>query len=234
MGPFLFYSSSMKILNLLPLLALLSFSTFAQVSKSELSRNKIILVSDNVDERDLEDFMKEFAKFPIHLNQEIIKKGGSIHLIHGNGVSDDPSWKSGAQTFDGRGWENVPGGGGVPRIRRPTRIVVNRLYDGHGSINLFLHEQAHTLDYTYKDKGVSNSQVWKDLMTKNENINSYLRKCGRYCNENENERFAELFAIYHHSAESRAEMIQMLPEVADYFRNLTSIKKATNAKIKKK
>lgn len=233
MGPFLFYASSMKILTCFSLLMLLSLGAHAQVDRKELSKNKIILVSENIDERDLEDFMTEFRKFPTHLNKEIIKKGGTIHLIHGNGVTDDPTWKNGDRTFDGRSWENVPGSGGIPRIKRPTRIVVNRFNEGHGSINLFLHEHAHTLDYTYKIKGVSNSPLWRDLIARNENVSTYLRKCGRYCNENENERFAELFALYHHSPESRQEMEEAIPEIANFFKTFTSIKEVMNAKKNK-
>lgn len=222
----------MKILIKLTLLSALSLSAFAQVDLTLLEQNKILLATPNIDERDLEDFITEFNKFPAILHQEMIKKGGKINLIHGDGVTADPTWNAGKKTFDGRGWEHVPGSGGAPYAKIPTRIVVNHLYDNHGSVNLVLHEHGHTLDNTYKDRGVSSSHAWKELMANNPEIKDYLHRCGNYCNNNENERFAELLSFYYHSEESRLDLEIKFPEIAQFFKEFVNIKDVTYSKKK--
>lgn len=155
----------------------------------------------------------------------MVRRGGKVHLIEGFGVSEDPTWTNQNSTKDGRGWNSVPGAGGAPYARMPTRIVVNRLYEGHGSTNLVLHEHAHSLDSTYTSHGVSSSQLWKNLMRENPEVNNFLdRKCGDYCNTDERERFAELFAIYHDCGGGKAAMVREIPRIAEFFRTFKSVK----------
>lgn len=108
----------------------------------------------------------------------------------------------------------------------PTRIVVNNLYTRHGSVNLFLHEQAHSLDSLYSSGGVSKSLEWKNLVVSSE-AQEYMKVvCTSidYCLKNDNEAFAELFAYYHACDGTREHMERNAPNVASYFQNLTRIK----------
>lgn len=210
-------------------LFLLFFSTsvFAldEATLKYLERNNIILKTDGIIDEDVMDFLSEYQKFPLHLREEMISRRAKIHLIHGHGVTDDPSWGMSKKTFDGRDWSTVPGAGGSPKWGRPTRIVVNRMYEGHGSENLFLHEHAHALDSTYKTDGVSSSREWRSVLKNSPNAESYL---SRICRDNyclvEREGFAELFTRYFNSEETRLEIEQELPLIAEFFRNLKSIK----------
>lgn len=204
-----------------------------------LFQKGVVLATPVTDTKFLDTFLAEEEKFPESLRQDMIKAGSRIHLIEGLGVIDDPSWKSDAksannpddpfwnQTFDGRDWSKVPGAGGstYTKLKVPTRIVVNHLYDHHGSVNLFLHEHAHSLDALYKADTISKSTPWKDLMASQpEKIPQFLSTiCGDYCVNNHQEGFAELFAYYHACEESRAHMESSVPEVADYLRDLTSM-----------
>lgn len=204
------------------LLIFLSFSVFAQ--EDFFHSNNIILKSENIPQEFIDDFIVQFNKFPESLMSEMLSRKAKIHLIIGQGVTDDPTWGLSSSTFDGRSWSNVPGAGGNPRWGKPTRIVVNRLHEGHGSVNLFLHEHAHALDSTYKTDGASNSKAWKELLKK-AHIKEYLKTiCKKdYCLI-PREAFAETFARYFESEDNRREVEIKTPEIAQFFLGLESIK----------
>lgn len=177
----------------------------------------------------VEQFKNHFEKFPLNLRQELIKAGNKIHIMEGSGVTVDPTWiPTNQQTFDGRPWSEVPGGGGSTARgykKTPTRIVINNLYDHHGSTDLFLHEHGHSLDSIRSIHGISNSDTWKELMASQEGSSKFLDEiCGNYCTKNIEEGFAELFANYHACEESRVQMEREVPRIAEFFRRFNSTK----------
>lgn len=180
-----------------------------------LADNGAVAVSSGIARRDLIPFALEYSKFPAALRQFLVSRGAPVRLIRGRGVSDDPTWPTWLNTPDGRAWTEVPGSGG-----NPTRIVVNRLYDGHGSVNLVLHERAHTLDQLL---GYPSSQArWRELMSSSATLQFIGADCGEYCSNQPREAFAELFAIYYSCPARQAAMRGQLPSVAAYFRSLES------------
>lgn len=84
--------------------------------KPYLDANHIRNVSgDQLDVRNLEEFLFEYKKFPASLRQELIEANASINLITGNSVTDDPTWKrEHVLTFDKRNWADTVGAGGSP------------------------------------------------------------------------------------------------------------------------
>lgn len=227
----------MNLKQLFPTI-LLSFSLSASASINTLGEKSldsyveffeeqnIFVTNPDTRTKDIDIFLEEFKKFPQGLQQELVKVGGKIHLFQGEGVVDDPSWlQENKDTFDGRAWSKVPGSGGSPSYNVPTRIVVNHLHNGtrHGALNLFLHEHAHTLDSIYYNRGISGSAAWLDLIKENPSILTYSDKvCGSYCRNNEQERFAELFSVYHHNDKRRQEMEREVPQLAKFFEELNS------------
>lgn len=178
----------------------------------------------------IEQFKNEFEKFPASLHQELIKAGNKIHIMEGTGVTVDPTWSaSDVNTFDGRSWDHVPGGGGSTArgySKTPTRVVINHLYDNHGSADMFLHEHGHSLDSILDLHGISRSAVWADLLAAEPETRNFLNViCGAYCTDNIEEGFAELFANYHGCAETRTQMEKEIPKTADFFKRFTSTKK---------
>lgn len=197
--------------------------------QSFFTQNKIV-AKTNLSVGFVEQFRNEFAKFPASLHSEMMRAGNKIHIMEGNGVTVDPTWSpTHEKTFDGRPWSEVPGGGGSTARgyqKSPTRIVINNFYSHHGSSNLFLHEHGHSLDSINSLHGISNSQVWSDLMTSETGVQAFLTDiCGTYCTENVEEGFAELFANFHACPESRTQLENELPKVADFFTRFTSTKK---------
>lgn len=217
---------------------ILSFQAFAvsEETLQYLKKNNFFLKRGIFTEELIQDVLLEYHKIPLVIRSEMLKKGAKIHLIQGHGVTEDPTWKGGdVVTWDRRRWSDIPGSGGAPYKKTPTRIVANRLNEGHGSLNLFLHEHAHSLDSTYKLQGVSESKQWKRVLSMSVNVENYLRKiCDNdYCLKRE-EGFAELFARYFHGEESRLEIEQELPLIAEFFEKLISIKKLPEVKVSPK
>lgn len=192
---------------------------------------ELVLKTTGIQATHLDQFLFEYEKFPQSLREEMRNEGATIHLVYGEGVTADPTWGRSMFTKDGRDWSKVPGSGGAVYSfpKNPTRIVVNHLYDRHGSVNLVLHEHAHTLDHLYSEKDLSASKAWKALIEDEQNQNVMRGICGYYCLTDVRESFAELFAYYHACEETREHMEQVLPTIADFMRNLTNVKEFKQA-----
>ena len=208
-------------MKLILLMTLFLSHAFAGGQEDFLRKYKIKLIPENMHPELVWMFSQELRLFPQPLMEEMLSRGAQITLIEGRGVTEDPTFR-GSSTPDGRSWSEVPGAGGNPSRRMPTRIVANRL-DYNGSANLFLHEHAHALNSLYRTKGLTNSRAWKELISRNPEAKQILMEsCGSYCLQNDDETFAELFAIYH--AGGRRMMESRSPEMAEFFRTLRSVK----------
>lgn len=213
---------------------------------AQMAAENITVVAGAVsDTRYLSRFMEDFNKFPAPLRDEMKRNGSRVNLIFGRGVSEDPSWAAEAArsanpngwqtTHDGRPWSEVPGSGGsLGTAPTPTRIVVNRLYEGHGASNLFLHEYGHTLDSMYGEHAITASAPWQQALSRDARSRDFIQAiCGNYCNDaaHPEEAFAELFAYYHACSETNTHMKQFLPNVANFFDRLTNVRDLLDGKI---
>ena len=214
-------------MKLIIIMSLFLSQAFAGGTEDFLRKYKIKLIPENMNPELVRTFGREIRLFPAPLMEEMLSQGAQITLIEGWGVTEDPTFLD-STTFDGRSWSDVPGSGGYPPARRPTRIVVNRL-DYRGSANLFLHEHAHALNSLYRFQGLTKSRAWKALIARNPEAKQFLLgKCGAYCLSNDDETFAELFAIYHSGGRRMLETAS--PEMAEFFRTLNSVKNFTRNK----
>lgn len=113
----------------------------------------------------------------------------------------------------------------------PTRFVINLLYNhdpakgsSHGSTNLVLHEHGHALDSIFAYHGLSQKASWQAIMNNPANRDFLVKLCpDNYCLRAE-EGYAESFAYYHNCEETRAHLEEVAPEIAEYFRNFTSVR----------
>lgn len=212
-----------------------------------LDQNNIRIVAGTLtDTRQLQRFLDDFNRFPEPLREEMKRNGSRINLIIGTGVTDDPSWQEEARrgtrpqdwvtTHDGRSWNNIPGSGGsLGRSGTPTRIVINRLYDGHGATSLFLHEYGHTLDSMYGEHAIARSQVWKDTLARDSRSTEFLTALcpANYCADpaHPEESFAELFAYYHACSETRSHLQRIMPNTAYFFDHLTNVRDLLDGRV---
>lgn len=212
---------------------LLTYSMFSfalsEDTEQFLRENNIKLFGSEITEEHIADFRESYDKLPPHLTKELVNRGRELRLIYGK-LTNDPSFRS-QTTIDGRETGNVLGIGGSAYWKRPTRIVVDRLHDrsqnGHGSVDLYLHEEAHTIDSTYGQSLISKTKKWVTIH-KIPSVRAYLKKYlnDAYVNSAE-ESFAELFARFHAGPEPRDELYAQVPEVAEYFENFRSIREAS-------
>lgn len=203
-----------------------------------MSANNIRVVAGTAETRDLQNLMEDFSRFPASLREEMKSRGARINLIVGRGVSEDPSWaeerarapenrkQDWDRTHDGRLFSEIPGtGGSAGNPGTPTRIVINRLYEGHGSSSLFLHEYAHTLDRLYPETPISRSAVWREALSRDTNGRRFLSQvCSNYCLDEQHpeEAFAELFAYYNACPETRTQLQNYMPNISWLFENMTT------------
>lgn len=202
--------------------------------RPKMQANNITIMDNNtVQPSNVARFFTEYEKFPSSLRTEMVNRGARIRLMEGSGVGIDPSMTATRTTEGTRNWVDVPGSGGQIDSGRnvPTRIAVNHLYDKHGASNLILHEHAHTLDSIYGLQSVSNSAVWKNLMSSTPKSADFTRKiCGQYCLDREEERFAELFAYYFNCDATRQHLQEEVPEIAAFFSKLVDVKSVVDGK----
>lgn len=206
-------------------LMVLSVSAFTQASENNqadfLKANKITFVTAGSQQGDIKKFTDEYKKIPAALREEMIKQGGSVLLINGDSVADDPNWNS----ENDESSEGVVAVGGEPFAQIPSRFVINKLNENQESVNIVLHEAAHALNSTYKKEGVSSAKAWTDLMKKYTADKAAIEElCSTYCDQGASEAFAEYFAQYYNSAPSRAKVELITPDIATFFKNLTSVK----------
>jgi len=124
-------------------------------------------------------------------------------------------------------WDEVPGCASKPLSpTKKTVIAANRLREGHGSVNLVLHEHAHSFDIalTYLVKsGESLKFKHPRLFSRNDKAFIAVWKMTEwndlYLERYPEEGFAESFAYYFHSPNSRAVLRQKYPLIYHYFVN---------------
>ena len=162
---------------------------------------------------------KDISKLPDDLLRKMKANGGKMDLVVNSGITVHPSYKHlKGQTprgWEGTGstWDDIVGAGGT-RGNPKSVIVANKTF-GRGSVNVTLHEYAHTVDAIYR-KGftsLSESTKWQKLW-KGNNAKGVIRtpyQAG-YAEEYWAESFAEYFNSPGHG--------DLPKNVMTYFRNL--------------
>ncbi len=177
-----------------------------------------ILPTERFDEAEASNMISRVDNLPPSLLTKIEDEDITVKLFVGK-LTDNPT----AQHLEGvipRGytgditWDDVPGIGGSKTVL--VKIGYSEKGKGHGSVNLELHELAHSVDrFVYN--GIRFNQkflgVWKAEKAK-------LFPGKDYFLTFPEEYFAEVFAMYFAGAESRKILRQNAPETYDFIKNL--------------
>lgn len=160
-------------------------------------------------------------KLPVRVLRDAYSAGIRIHFFQGS-LTQFPSTAH-LKNLTPRGyentqttWDDVPGIGGGKVMY--AKVGHSDKGAGHGSVNLELHEFAHSLDnylFTSAWHHVTQYESWKA-----EANNLFPNK--RYFIDYQSEFFAESFAYYYHSDELRRRIEEKAPKMYDY---LTTIDK---------
>lgn len=112
------------------------------------------------------------------------------------------------------GWESVPGMTEDNRVY--VKIGMSEYGMGHGSVSLELHEFAHAADLNVFSRVRSNPlylNIWKKEAGMLFSDQTYFKRFPE-------EYFAEIFAMYYHSRETRIKLKEMAPLSYQFIANL--------------
>lgn len=168
---------------------------------------------------DVKAIMKRLSSIPITTLQKLKQSGVTIKLV------DQPITSVPEYTYlkgevprgwegTNKTWDDVPGIGGTAVV--VVRIGYSEYGKGHGSMNLELHETAHTIDsFVYQELSSTSSfrKIWNKetvaLFGDNEYYTNYVE-----------EYFAETFAMYYYSSATREILKNKAPQTYTFFQNL--------------
>jgi hypothetical protein len=113
-------------------------------------------------------------------------------------------------------WDDIPGAGGSKMAL--AKIGFSEKGKNHGSVNLELHEFAHSIDkHVFRSLGddLKFKKIWKieaSLLFPNQS----------YFTDHPEEYFAETFAMYYLDSETRLDLMTKAPKTYKYLKELES------------
>lgn len=116
-------------------------------------------------------------------------------------------------------WDQVPGAGGT--YFAAAKIGASEPGNGHGSINLELHETAHSVERTIFNGLRDNDEfleIWREEVP-------ILFQDDQYFNSYPEEYFAEVFAMYYLSKDTNIEVQLKAPKTYEYIQRLEKKRK---------
>ncbi|MCA1030389.1 toxin [Bacillus timonensis] len=149
----------------------------------------------------------------------LVDEGVKIKLFNGK-LTDEPTAshlkgeKPRGYSEDGPTWDDVPGIGGSKLVL--VKIGHSEKGKGHGSLNLELHELGHSVDNQIFHKITENfdyKEIWKNEAGK-------LFPNKPYFLNYPEEYFAETFAMFYYSYESRLQLKTLAPKTYRLFLEL--------------
>ncbi|MDE3839288.1 toxin [Bacillus methanolicus] len=178
----------------------------------------ILLPEGPFDQKEAASIISHIDNLPESMLKKAAQKGISVKLFEGK-LTDNPS----AQHLRGiipRGykngttWDEVPGIGGAKTVL--VKIGSSEKGKGHGSVNLELHELAHSIDrYVYNEIRYEETflRIW-ELERNN------LFPGRAYFLTFPEEYFAESFAMYYLGGKYKQELKQKAPATYRFIKNL--------------
>lgn len=166
------------------------------------------------------NMMMRLSKIPGEYMKGLIQNDVDVRFINGV-ITDQPEYAylKGVtpRGWEGTGktWDDIKGIGGNPVV---VRIGYSSDPTEHGSVNLELHEIAHAMDYyVFRDLGYGSiDEAFKRIADQERKVlfgnDTYFEYYEEY--------FAESFAKYYFTAESRAELKRYAPLTYEMFSKL--------------
>ncbi len=168
----------------------------------------IVLPNQPFDEQETADIISRINSLPYSLLEKINNQGINLKLFTGK-LTDNPTARQYAGQVP-RGynsnvtWDDIPGMGGSKVVL--VKIGASEKGEGHGSVNLELHELAHSIDrYVYDEISGSKDflRVWEKEHEQLFPGNSYFLYPEEY--------FAESFAMYYLNNDTKELLLTKAP-----------------------
>ncbi|WP_455662936.1 anthrax toxin lethal factor-related metalloendopeptidase [Pradoshia sp.] len=224
------YGMAMMAVVMMSMMAIWPFSRYyaeaeyfhAQAQSLEIVNpdvlSTIIILPENKDDWNAaEDIITRISSLPASLLSKIANNGIRVRLFT-NQLTDQPE----AAHLKGvmpRGytkttWDDVPGMGGGRTVL--VKVGCSEMGMGHDSMNLELHELAHSVDsLILSDRSHSDEfkLIWQ--------LEAHQLFPGRdYFLDHPEEYFAEAFALYFYLEETRQKLYEEAPLTYEFFKQL--------------
>jgi Pro-Pro endopeptidase len=178
----------------------------------------IVLPKEHFDQQEAAAMISRINSLPFSLLKKINNQGINLKLFNGK-LTDNPTARQLAGQVP-RGytsnvtWDDVPGIGGSKVVL--VKIGSSESGKGHSSVNLELHELAHSIDrYVYGE--ISGS---KDFMSVWEKEHEQLFPGNSYFLYPE-EYFAETFAMYYLHDDTKELLRKKAPKTFEFLKQLS-------------
>ncbi|CAM3896367.1 anthrax toxin lethal factor-related metalloendopeptidase [Mesobacillus zeae] len=178
----------------------------------------ILLPEGSFDQKEAAQMASRIGGLPEPLLDKMVKKGIKLKLFQGK-LTENPSARKLDGTsprgyVSGKTWDDVPGMGGSKLVL--AKIGSSDKGKSHGSVNLELHELAHTIDqHVYN--GIRSDREFIALWEQEKNR---LFPGRSYFLNYQEEYFAEAFAMYYSSPNARQLLKAAAPHTYDYIYEL--------------
>jgi Pro-Pro endopeptidase len=190
-----------------------------QIENYHLLEQMIILPENSFNQSEAINMIQRLNLVHPSILQRLIEENITLKLFNGK-LTDEPSAAHlkgitpRGYTNKSKTWDDVPGIGGGKIVL--AKIGHSQIGEGHGSLNLELHELAHSLDRHVLNLIREDTiflKIWKEeanqLFPKREYFLTYPE-----------EYFAESFVMYYLSNESRNELKEKAPLTYELFKKI--------------
>ncbi|UAC46961.1 toxin [Bacillus aquiflavi] len=220
--PLFMFQSSQPSYQSIPLKHYASDSSFRQLMflhSFDLLGDIIVLPNEPFDHVEAASIITRVDRLPESMLLKLREKEIKMKLFEGK-LTDNPTVKHlrgqtprGYEKI-GTKWDEVPGIGGSKLIL--VKIGHSEKGKSHGSINLELHELAHSIDrYLYNEIRHQEDfqKIWKEERGAVFPNNAYFLKYPE-------EYFAESFAMYHLNEQTNSNLKKNAPKTYAFIQNL--------------
>ncbi|WP_158001625.1 anthrax toxin lethal factor-related metalloendopeptidase [Metabacillus indicus] len=178
----------------------------------------VYLPEQSIEEQEAEKMLKNLHQIHPAILKAAKDQGVVIKLFEGKLTEEKGLKHLDGLTPKGRsekaGWESVPGMTEDNRVY--VKIGMSEYGMGHGSVSLELHEFAHAADLNVFSRVRSNPlylNIWKKEAGMLFSDQTYFKRFPE-------EYFAEIFAMYYYSRETRIKLKEMAPLSYQFIANL--------------
>lgn len=196
-----------------------SIKSSMQLHSDEQLENIILLPETDYDQSEAKGIIRRLDHIPTHLlsaveNQEIKIRLFENKLTDFSSTSHLKGVTPRGYTNKNTTWDDVPGIGGSKLVL--VKIGHSERGMGHDSVNLELHELAHSMD-RYVINGPYSEMAFMQVWKKEAPL---LFPDQSYFIDYQEEYFAETFALYYYSSDSRNLLKRKAPSTYQYFKSL--------------
>lgn len=195
------------------------YTNSATIPNYNMLEELILLPENPFNEMEAVKMVERVGYIHPNLLEQLIQENIKIKFFNGK-LTDEPSAghlkgiKPRGYSENGPFWDDVPGLGGSQLVL--AKIGHSHKGEGHGSINLELHELAHTIDQFLFDSIRYDTyflDIWK------EDVEKLFPGMNYFINYPE-EYFAEAFVYFYLSEETRLVLADKAPSTYQLFKSL--------------